>query len=83
MGQIIAGRWSKGNEFVLAAWEDSVTQRGDVVTLARGEAALERRKGWNDANWVDANLTALKWKKSTWSIPLLQLDGEDLKATMS
>jgi hypothetical protein len=38
------------------------------------------RKGRDDAYWADANLTeSKKSRKSTWSIQLLQMDGEDLK----
>jgi hypothetical protein len=45
--------------------------------LAGGEMIPGRRKGVDDASWADTNLTGPK--KFTWSIGLLQMDGEDLK----
>jgi hypothetical protein len=33
------------------------------VTSTRGEAALGRKKGGDDASWVDVNLTRPKMKK--------------------
>jgi hypothetical protein len=45
-----------------------------------GEAAPGRGKGGDDVSWADANLIGPKnEKKSTRSIQLLQMDGEDLK----
>jgi hypothetical protein len=37
-----------------------MTRCNGVVTSAGGEAAPERRKGADDASWVDVNLTKLK-----------------------
>jgi hypothetical protein len=34
-----------------------------VAMLAVGEAAMGRKKGGDDASWVDANLTSQKIKK--------------------
>jgi hypothetical protein len=49
-----------------------------------GEASPKRGKGRDDVCWADVNLAGLKMKKKiTWSIQLLQMDSEDLKATMS
>jgi hypothetical protein len=37
-----------------------MTQRRDVATSIGGGAALERRKGGDDAGWADPNLTGPK-----------------------
>jgi hypothetical protein len=37
-----------------------VTQRGNVMTSAGGEAASGRGKGGDDTNWTDVNLTEPK-----------------------
>jgi hypothetical protein len=37
-----------------------VTPHGGVVTSTGGDAAPGRRKGGNDANWADVNLTRPK-----------------------
>jgi hypothetical protein len=64
----------------VAPWEGSMTRLGGVCTWVRGEVALGRGMGGDDASWTDTNLTGLKnEKKSTRSIQLLQMDGEDLK----
>jgi hypothetical protein len=63
----------------LAQWEGSVTRRGGVTTSVGGEVAPGKGKGGDDASWVDVNLTGPKNKKITWSIQLVQIDGEDLK----
>jgi hypothetical protein len=56
---------------------DTVRQRGDVGQRKDGtrEGKWKRRRqlGWRESYW------AKKWRKSTWSIQLLQIDGEDLK----
>jgi hypothetical protein len=44
----------------MALWEESVTQRNNMVTLARGEAAPGREKEGDVASWADSNLTGLK-----------------------
>jgi hypothetical protein len=44
-----------------------------------GEVAPGRGKGGHDASWADMNLTRQKKRKFTWSIQLLQMNGEDLK----
>jgi hypothetical protein len=76
----IIGRWSGGNELILIQWEGSVTRCGGMATSAGGEVAPWREKGGDDVSWADANLTGLKkWRRSTRSIQLLQMDGEDLK----
>jgi hypothetical protein len=50
------------------------------MTLVRGEPAPRREKGEDDVSWADVNLIGSKnKKKSTQSIQLLQIDGEDLK----
>jgi hypothetical protein len=59
----IAENWSGGGEFVLAPWEESVTQRGDIAMLARGEAAPGKKKKGDDTSWTDANFTGPKKKK--------------------
>jgi hypothetical protein len=54
------------------------------VKSSGGEASPERGKGGDDVCWADTNLAGLKnEKKIMWSIQLLQVDSEDLKATMS
>jgi hypothetical protein len=79
-GQIVVGRWSRGNELVLAQLEGNVTRCGGVTTSTRGDATLGRKKGGNDVSWADANLTRSKnEKKSTQLIELVQMDGGDLK----
>jgi hypothetical protein len=46
----------------------------------RGEAALGKGMGGDDASWANVNLTEPKnKKKSTWLIQPVQMDGEDLK----
>jgi hypothetical protein len=40
-----------------------VTRRGDVAISVGGEASPERRKGGDDASWVDVNFTVPKNKK--------------------
>jgi hypothetical protein len=52
---------------------------GSVMILAEGEATLGREKREEDVGWADANLTEPKWRKSTSSIQLIKMDGEDLK----
>jgi hypothetical protein len=42
-----------------------VTRRGDVATLAGGDAAPGRGKGRDDASWADTNLARLKNKENT------------------
>jgi hypothetical protein len=37
-----------------------VTQHDGIVMSVRGEVALERGKGGDDASWVDTNLTRPK-----------------------
>jgi hypothetical protein len=49
----IVGRWSGGNNLILAAWEGSVTRHNGVVTSVRGD----------DVSWADVNLTGPKMKK--------------------
>jgi hypothetical protein len=57
-----------------------MTRCDGVTTLARGEVPPWRGKGGEDASWADMNLTGPKnEKKFTWSIQLLQMDGETLK----
>jgi hypothetical protein len=64
----------------LVQWKGSVTQCGAVVTSTGGDAAPGRGKGGDDISWADANLTEPKnKKKSTLSIQLLQMNGENLK----
>jgi hypothetical protein len=54
-----------------------------VITSAGGEATPGREKG-GDASWADMNLLGQKTKKKNIrSIQLLQMDDEDLKATIS
>jgi hypothetical protein len=60
----IAGRWSGDSELVLAPWVGSMTWCGGVATLARGEAALGREKGGDNASWADVNLTRPKIKEN-------------------
>jgi hypothetical protein len=42
-----------------------VTRRGGVVTSVRGEVAPRRRKGGDDVNWADVNLTRSKIKENS------------------
>jgi hypothetical protein len=52
---------------VSSSWlhrKESVTQRSGVVTLTVGEVAPWKRKGGDDANWVDVNLTGSKNKEN-------------------
>jgi hypothetical protein len=58
-------KMKRGSELVLATWEVSMTRRGCVATLARGEAALGRGKGEDDASWANGNLTAPKNKENS------------------
>jgi hypothetical protein len=56
-----------------------VTRRSSVVMLAKGGVASGKGKGGHNASWADMNLTGQKKRKFTWSIQLLQMNGEDLK----
>jgi hypothetical protein len=40
-----------------------VTRHSGVTMSTRGEMALRRGKGGDDASWADVNLTRLKMKK--------------------
>jgi hypothetical protein len=40
-----------------------VTRHDGIVMSVRGEVALERGKGGDDASWADTNLTRPKIKK--------------------
>jgi hypothetical protein len=50
MGWSVDGRWSEGNELILALWDGSVTWRGGVIMLATGEAASGRGKRGDNAS---------------------------------
>jgi hypothetical protein len=50
IGQTIVGRWSGDGELLLAQWEGSVTRFDGVTTSTRGDAALRRGKGGEDAS---------------------------------
>jgi hypothetical protein len=56
---------------------DTVRRRGDVDRRkgGTGEGKRSRRHQlyWRESYWAE------KWKKFTWSIQLLQMDGENLK----
>jgi hypothetical protein len=41
-----------------------MTRRGDVMTLARGEAAPGREKGGDNSSWADVNLIMAKNKEN-------------------
>jgi hypothetical protein len=57
-----------------------VTRCNDVTTSAGGETAPGRGNGEDDISWTDVNLFgSKKLRKFTWSIQLVQMDGEDLK----
>jgi hypothetical protein len=45
---------------VLAPWEVSAAQRGDVATSVGGEAESGREMGGDDVSWADTNLTGAK-----------------------
>jgi hypothetical protein len=62
-GWSITGRWSGGNELILAPYEGSVTRRDGVTTSASGEAVPGRGKGVDNTYWTDMNLTGQKMKK--------------------
>jgi hypothetical protein len=53
-----------------------VTWHASVMTLAGGEAALERGKGGDDISWADVNLTGQKIEENSRGRFLY---GEDLK----
>jgi hypothetical protein len=57
MGRSVAKRCRESKELILAPWEGSVTRRVDMTISTKGEVALGRRKGGDDASWTDANLT--------------------------
>jgi hypothetical protein len=59
-GWSIVGRWSGGNELILAPWKGSVTRRSGVVTSVEGEVAPGRGKGGVNDGWADTNLIGSK-----------------------
>jgi hypothetical protein len=74
-------KWSQPARLV--QWKESVTRCGGMVTSTRGEAALGRKNGGDDASWVDVNLTRPKMKKMH-MVDLAVLNGRwRFKATMN
>jgi hypothetical protein len=62
---------SMGRRRDMAWWHVNVDRRRDNT---------REGKGGDDASWADANPTGpIKWRKSTWSIQLLQMDSQNLK----
>jgi hypothetical protein len=60
IGWNIIGRWSKGNELILAPWEGSVTQCVGVVMSVGGETTPVRGNGGDDASWNNVIFTGPK-----------------------
>jgi hypothetical protein len=59
----------------LAQWEESMTQHGDVMMSARGEAALRRGKGGDDVSWTDTNLARQKNKENSHAVDSVGING--------